>query len=146
MDIVFHFHFYDNKTDFTPVRSLAFYVANINTTWGELNEIIESRAKDVAGQYGKHCGFVCSKTNMIGCSSSDIDEHQCVMDAWRTIFLNHFIDCVVSGVCDVTQAKDEAEVFEHTQQAYEQQQAQHLRDTLNANVITCASPAVAKKI
>lgn len=149
MDIVFHFHFYDHNNDFTPTRSLAFYVANINTAWDQLDERIAYRSEDMDAQYGAHCGVISTHPNMIGYSSSDIEGplQDQVMDAWRTIFLNQFTGCVVSRVFDVTHlhVKD-AEIFAHTQNMYEHQQAQQLRATLSANIATSAPPATTKKI
>lgn len=150
MDIVFHFHFYDHHKQFTPTRCLALYVANINTTWDELDERIESCAEDLDTKYGEHCGLYglpSNVSNTIGYVSSGIDRaHQDqVMQVWRTIFLNQFTGCVVSDVFDVPPGKD-AEIFAHTQHMYQQQQAQQLRTKLNATITTCGSTATVKKI
>lgn len=154
MDIVFYFHFYDHSNDFMPSRSLAFYAANLNTnlntTSDELNERIACCAEDMDAKYGEHCGLLkltCAGTTLIGYCSSDIHGERCqqVMHAWRTTFLKQFSGCVVSDVCDVTN-ENGSQILERTQQAYEQQQAQLLRDTLNTQVATAGSSAAAKKM
>lgn len=151
MDVVFNYYAYNN--DFTIRRSLAFYVANIiNTTWGQLDEIMALCAEDVGVQYGEHYTLKsASGVHLISCyRSSDIDEQQDqMMDAWRRLFVNQFTDCVVGEVCDVTSVRGGAQIYECTKYAYEQQQAQQLRDTLNDNITTSAStasPVAVKKI
>lgn len=148
MDIVFYFHFYAHNNDFTPARSLAFYATHINTTWDKLDHTIACCAEDMDAQYGEHCGLVSSKPNMIGYSSSDIEGplQDQVMQAWRSVFANHFIGCVVGDVFDVTHVKNDAQIYECTKDAYEHQQAQQLRGTLNAHITPPVSPAAAKKI
>lgn len=155
MDIVFYFHFYDHSNDFMPSRSLAFYAANLNTnlntTLDELNERIACCAEDMDAKYGEHCGLLkltCAGTTLIGYCSSDIHGERCqqVMHAWRTTFLKQFSGCVVSDVCDVTNVDGVAQMYERTKNMYEQQQAEQLRDRLNANITISASPTAAKKM
>lgn len=148
MDIVFHFHFYDHNNDFTPTRSLAFYVANINTAWDQLGERIAYHGEDMDIQYGEHCGVVSTHPNMIGYSSSDIEGRlqDQVMQAWRSLFSNHFNGCVVGQVSDVTHVKKDAQIFSHVQQTYEQKLAQQLRAKLSAHVATTGLTSAVKKM
>lgn len=149
MDIVFYFHFHDHNNDVTSSHSLAFYVANLDTPSDKLRERISCWAEEMEPKYTEHCGLwklMCSGTTLIGYSTSYIHGEQGaqVMQAWRTKFLRTN-GCVVSDVCDVTNASD-AQIVERTQQAYEQKQSQLLRATLNANITTSKSPAAVKKI
>lgn len=148
MDVVFNYYAYNN--DLTIRRSLAFYVANVlNTSWGQLDEIMQLRAEDRGVQYGEHHTLQsASDIHLIRCyRSSDTDEQQDqMMDVWRRVFANEFTKCVVGNVCDVTNVDGVAQMYERTKNMYEQQQAEQLRDRLNANITISASPTAAKKM
>lgn len=147
MDVVFNYDSYNN--DLTIRRSLAFYVANvINTSWGELDEIMALCAEDMGVEYGEHYTLKSASVHLISCYRSlDTDEQQDqMMDAWRSVFVSQFTNCVVGDVCDVTNVRFGDQIYERTKDAYEQQQAQQLRVTLNANITITASPATTKKI
>lgn len=150
MDAVFYFHFYEHNNDFTPLRSLAFYATNLSTTWEQLDGTIAFCAEDMDAKYGEHCGVIGnSGVNAIGYASSEIEgvgRQDRLMDAWRNVFVQRIPGCVVGEVFDVTDVARDAAIFERTQQAYEQQQAQLLRDTLNTQVATAGSSAAAKKM
>lgn len=154
MDAVFYFHFYDHHNDFTPSRSLAFYATNISTTWEQLDETIAYCAEDMYIKYGEHCGLVsATRNNTIGYMSSQIEGVETqnhLMDVWREIFAQRIPGCVVGEVFDATDVPRDAEIFERTKQAHEQQQAKKLRTTLNehiANVqINEQLPSPTKKI
>lgn len=155
MDAVFRFHFFDGDTG-PPSHSLAFYVANLNTSWNRLDWILNCVQGYIEAQYGdisKLRDMVGSKpgTTLIGYRSWSIHGERCeqVMNVWRSAFLNHFTGCVVSDVCDVAHLGNinTVAIFEHTQQAHErQQQAQLLRETLDTHITTSGYPTVAKKI
>ncbi len=147
MDIVFRFNFYDQHERFS--HTLAFYVANLNTTWDKLYKTMALGAQKMDAQYGGCHGLTkLALFSVIGYSSSEIpaEHHNQVMDEWPTEFLRNCVGCVVSDVFDVTRTKDGAQMFSHVKQAYEHHQAQQLRETLNAHITTCASPAAANKI
>lgn len=149
MDIVFRFNFYHRSKDFS--HALAFYVANINTTRDKLFETMALCAQKMDAQYGEHRRHALPRigSNLIGYSSSEIsaEHHNHVMHAWRTAFLNEFSGCVAGNVLDVTAVDGDAKLLQHAKESYEQQQqAQLLRDTLNAHIHPTASPATAKKI
>lgn len=77
--------------------------------------------------------------NVLGYSSYEVKEHHYdeLMQQWRQSFLSMSPGCVVSDVfvVDINQKKLEpAEIFQNTKDAYEQQQAELLRETLNAHV------------
>ena len=152
MDAVFYFHFYAPNDGFTPLRSLAFYVDNITTAWDKLDERMGYLEGGIEAQYGEHCALVAltsaqTGTKLIGYSSSDIhgEKRQQVMDVWRTTFVRIAHGCVVSDVYDVTNVGGGAEMSRYVKDAYEHQQAQQLRDRLNAH-LTTGSPAAIKKI
>jgi len=139
MNAVFHFHFYDPSDDFTPVRSLAFYATNMTTTWEQLDETIAVCAEDMDAKYGEHCALIGrSDLNTIGYASSHFEgtRQDQVMEAWRNVFVQRIRGCVVGDVCDITSVDNLNEIFQRVQDAYEQQQAQLLRDRLNEHVTT----------
>ncbi len=147
MDLVFYFRLYDSQNE--PARSLAFYVANINTTWDEMYESVVFNRQKLAEQYGgRSSGLVRSYgVNLIGYASDiDAEQHDHVMAAWRHAFVSDFAGCEVSDMCDITNVDSATEIFERTQDAYQQQQAQKLRAKLSATITTTASPAAVKKI
>lgn len=149
MDAVFYFHFYEHNNDFTPLRSLAFYATNLSTTWEQLDETIAFCAEDMDAKYGEHCGVIGnSGVNAMGYASSEIEgvgRQDRLMDAWRNVFVQRIPGCVVGEVFDVTDVASDAEIFQHTKDAYEQQQAEQLRDKLNTHVTT-TSVASCKKM
>lgn len=149
MDAVFYFHFYDHNNDFTPTRSLAFYATNISTTWEQLDETIAYCAEDMYIKYGEHCGLISTRSSAIGYMSSEIEGVETqnhLMDVWREIFAQRIPGCVVGEVFDVTDVANDAQIFEHTKQAHEQQQAQLLRDTLTTHVTGNGSSVPSKKM
>jgi len=155
LDLVFHFHFYDRTNDVRPLRSLVFYIANLtfNTPqdWEDLERKIACRAQEMFEKYGEHNGMYSGwspNSALLRLNSKDIDEphHNQVMHAWRTAFLHDFVGCEVSEVFDITHLKDEARIFPHVKQAYEHQQAQQLRDTLNTHVGVVQSKTPSKKL
>lgn len=152
MDVVFYFHFHEYYPKNTT-RSLAFYAANIPTTWDKLDGRICCWERKIETQYGEHRRSVvltsaATGVKIIGYSSSDIHGERCheVMNLWRDTFLKNANTCVVSNVYDVTNIREVPELFHYVKDAHAHQQAQQLRDTLNATITTCASPATVKKI
>lgn len=146
MDIVFRFNFYDQHQCFS--HALAFYVANINTTWGKLYETMRLGAQKMDAQYGGCHGLTkIACINLIGYSSAEIpaEHHNHVMHAWRATFLDISPGCAVSDVYDVTGVLGGAAMFSHVKQTYEQQQAQQLSDMLSAHITTSASTTAAPK-
>lgn len=155
MDLVFYFHFYDHTKDALPSRSLAFYIANLtfNTPrdWDELERKIAYCAKEMTEKYGEPSGVFhgwSPDAGLLGVTSTGFDEllQDQVMDGWRSAFVNNFTGGEFSEVFDITYIKDDAQIFSHVKQAYEHQQAQQLRETLNAHITTSASPTTIKKI
>jgi len=153
MDAVFYFHFYAQNNDFTPTRSLAFYATNITTPWDELDWKMGYSEGDIEAQYGEHCGLVgltieSSGTKLIGYSTSKIHEQQRgpLMNVWRATFLEIDPGCVVGEVYDVTDMVGTVDIYRYVKDAYEHQQAQQLRTTLNAHITTYAPPTAIKKI
>lgn len=161
LDLVFHFHFYDRTNDVRPLRSLAFYIANLLTIntyqdWEIMEWEIISIGQKMNEKYGKHNGkFSAASPSslffnaaLLCLNSTDIEEphHNQVMHAWRAAFLHDFVGCEVSEVFDITHLKDEARIFSHVKQAYEHQQAQQLRDTLNTHVGVVQSKTPSKKL
>ncbi len=151
MDAVFYFHFYDPGDDFTPVRSLAFYATNITTPWDELDWKVGYSEGDIEAQYGAHCGLMgltvaTTGTKFIGYSTSEIyeEQRQQVMNVWRATFLEIDPGCVVGDVCDITDMGDTVNMYRYVKDAYEHQQAQQLRETLNTHVSTGRFTAVKK--
>lgn len=153
MDAVLYFHFYDPNDDFRTTRSLAFYAAHITTPWGELDRRMGYSERDIEAQYGGHRALIVltistTGTKLIGYGSSEIHGERCqqVMNVWRATFLNIANGCVVSDVYDVTNVGGALEIYRYVKDAHEHQQAQKLRETLNANITISASPTAAKKI
>lgn len=153
MDAVFCFHFYAPQDDFTPARSLAFYATNITTPWDELDWKGGCSEGDIEAQYGEHCSsmvvtIASSETKLIGYSTSEIHEEQRkqVMNVWRATFLEIDPGCVVSDVCNVIDMGGSVNMYRYVKDAYEHQQAQKLRNTLNANITISASPTATKKM
>lgn len=153
MDAVFYFHFYAPQDDFTPARSLAFYATNITTPWDELDWKMGYSEGDIEAQYGAHCGLMgltieSSGTKLIGYSTSDIHEeqHQQLMNVWRATFLEIDPGCVVGDVCDVTDMLGTVDIYRYVKDAYDQQQAQLLRERLTTHITNSGSTTVAKKM
>jgi len=153
MDAVFYFHFYAPTNDVTPLSSLAFYATNITTPWDELDWKMGYSEGDIEAQYGAHCGLVeltieSSGTKLIGYSTSEIHEQQRqqVMNVWRGTFLEIDPGCVVGDVYDVTNMGGSVDIYRYVKDAYDQQQAELLRDRLNANITTSVSPTATRKI
>lgn len=108
---------------------------------------------DIEAQYGEHCGLVgltieSSGTKLIGYSTSKIHEGQRaqLMNVWRATFLEIDPGCVVGDVYDVTDMVGTVDIYRYVKDAYEHQQAQQLRTTLNAHITTYAPPTAIKKI
>lgn len=152
MDAVFYFHFHAPDHT-TPVHSLAFYVANITTAWDEVDWKMGYSEGDIEAQYGEHCSsmvvtIASSETKLIGYSTSEIHEEQRqqVMNVWRATFLEIDPGCVVGDVCNVTDMDGTVDIYRYVKDAHEHQQAQKLRNTLNANITIVASPTATKKM
>ena len=144
MDLVFWFHFCDPNTE-RVLRSLAFYAANIKTTWDKLGEAMARHTENMSAQYGEQSGLHFIGINMIVYNSVDInpEQYDLVMQSWRHAFATDLTDCEVGEVCDVTNVHDNTEVYERTKRAHE---AQQLRASLTTHITAPALVAPSKKI
>lgn len=155
MDAVFYFSFYepDHGDNEPTVRHLSFYITHANRPWNEVENDMYEFEEQFEQKYGMH-NWLRSPSNGIDLfryESYEVKEHQHdeLMERWRQAFLRLSPGCAVSevfalGIDDTKMSS--AHIFQYVKDTFEQQQAQQLRDTLAAHIITPASTAAAKKI
>lgn len=155
MDAVFYFLFHEQDfgSNEPNDRHLAFYLTNLNRPWSEIENDVYEYEEQLEMKYGVHnwLGYSGGGANVLGYSSYEVEAHHYdeLMQQWRQSFLSMSPGCVVSDVFALAinrKTLEPTEIFQHTKDAYEQQQAQLLRDRLNANITISASPTAAKKM
>lgn len=153
MDAVFYFSFYDhsnsNAAGESASRLLAFYISNILRPWSDLAGDLADASSELELEYGAHDLVApLAGVNAIGYYSSEVEVSECdaLMERYRQEFLNHSPGCVVSNVFDVPDIDNmnDADILKFTKDAYEHQQSQQLRDTLNTHVSPGQSTAIKK--
>ena len=146
MNAVFYITFYFDQGD--PTQRRAFYIDRLTSPVDEMEEHLARCADQLNhGQVDWAMGRTIAGIKVFGCSSfMGPSKHDKMVEAWRQIFRDAEPDCVLGPVCAVNaRTKELADIMELPRQAYEQQQAEQLRDTLNAH-ITTGSPTARKKI
>ena len=153
MDAVFHITFYLDPGHI--VQREAFYIDRLDGWWDEMEEHLAYCAEQLEKTYGQF-NWVSGRSGAgiknFGCDcfidqSNSNNIHKQVMDEWRQIFHDAQPNCVLGPVCAVdVPSTGLSEVLKITYQAYEQQQTQQLRDTLNTHVGVVQSVAQRKKM
>lgn len=138
MDAVFHITFYDpNGVKDHPNRCLGFYITNIRQAWDEVVFSLAEVASHLGSEYGAHdLSSSPVRFRAIGYTSYGVSIVQCdaLMDAWRRAFVSTCPHCEVGPVCTVDNYENNEQILDQTKQAYEQQQAEQLRDRLNTHI------------
>lgn len=152
MDAVFYFLFHEQDfgSNEPNDRHLAFYLTNLNRPWSEIENDVYEYEDQLEMKYGVH-NWLGYGANVLGYSSYEVEAHHYdeLMQQWRQSFLSMSPGCVVSDVfvLDINQKTLEpAEIFQNTKDAYEQQQAQIMRDTLNTHISVVKSKGPIKKM
>lgn len=162
MDAVFYFTFediYSFDKDPPPVlRSVGFYIENLHQPWSEITPHLSEAKSQLEDVYGIHDDCTSpSGVNAIGYTSYEVEDDQRdeLIEKWRQAFLHICPGCQLSAVYDLPHhpmntamryALNDAGILQYIKDAHEHQQAQKLRETLNAHITTPASTAAVKKI
>lgn len=150
MNAVFYITFYFDQGH--GVQREAFFIDRLDGEWDEMEEHLAYCAEQLEKTYGQF-NWVSGRSGAgiknFGCDcfidSNNI--HNQVMDAWRHIFHDAQPNCVLGPVCAVeVPTTSLSDVLKITYQAYEQQQAEHLRNTLNTHIAVVQSVAQRKKM
>jgi len=146
MEAVFYLTFYSEPNTatgvgaYTAVRQ-SFYAARLTTPWDEMEEHLAYWADQLEPIYGQ-IDWVSGRSGAgfktFGCNCFiDPDKHNELMEKWRQIFHAAEPQCVLGPVCSVSaRPSGVPEMLNKTYQAYADQQAEQLRQTLNEHVAT----------
>lgn len=134
MDAVFYTTFYRTNG---PGHHAAFYVDNLPLSWKTIEEYLAVCAEELEEEWGEPDWSSSQTPNSFGCICYNIRPqlHEKLINLWRKTFCEEWPQCVVGPVCliDAHTVKI-TDMLQTTKDAYEHQQAQLLRNTLNAHV------------
>lgn len=137
MDAVFYVTFYPNSGG---VHHAAFYVDHLTVPWESIAERLSARSQeleDICVDLDWTMGV--SVVDSLGCICHDTgyEVYEELMQMWRQTFCEVSPNCVLGPVCSVdAHTMNITEILQITKTAYEQQQAQRLRERLNTHVNT----------
>ena len=157
MSAVFYITFFSDPVDIAPgkrshtINRQAFYLDGVTTPWEEMEERLAYWADHLEPNYGQIdwvSGRSGADVKIFGCNCfTPPDKQNHMIEVWRRIFHQSEPDCVLGPVCAVSaRTIGPMEMLEKTHQAYEHQQAQQLRDTLNTHIRTAGTATPSKKI
>lgn len=149
MDVVVYVKFIHPRQE-VPLRVLSLYATNININWSQLHTKFASATAHLSAQYGEIRPMLPpSNINMISYMSlgiHDVQTQDQCMQMWRAALMKKIPGCVVSEMLDVTDVRGLSQIYERTQHAHEQQQAEKLRTTLTTHMTAPANVAPSKKL
>lgn len=153
MDAAFYFSFYEKDNEPT-VRHLGFCIGNVTWPWSEIAEDVYECEDHLERTYGPLHSWITGPShgvNLFGYELYELNAHHHdeLIEQLRKVFLRISPSCVVSEVLALdinTRTANPSEIFQHTKNMYEQQQAEQARATLKAHIHTRAPPAAAKKM
>lgn len=134
MDAVFYITFYRTNA---PVHHHAFYVDHLPQPWKTIEEHLATRAEQFEEHYGEPDWSSSQAPNSFGCICYNLgsDRYEELVNIWHHTFSEAWPQCVVGPMCTVdAHTMTITDMLQITKDAYEQQQAQLLRDTLTAHV------------
>lgn len=134
METVFYITFYRTNG---PGHHAAFYVDQLSAPWKTIEKYLANRAEELGEQYGEPDWSSDQNPNSFGCICYNVgnEMHETLLELWRQTFFEAWPTCVVGPVCAVDAHTIRlTDMLQITKTAYEQQQAQQLRDTLNTHV------------
>lgn len=142
---VFYISFY---ADHDPPTHTAFYIGNLPTSWKPIEEHLCARAAQLERMFFRVDWMSNPNTNTFGCALYNLDPnaHEQLIHLWRQTFCETWAQCVVGPLCTLTTNDVLMGNMSNTKDAYEQQQAEQLRTTLNQQLDPSGSVAAPKKM
>lgn len=142
---VFYISFY---ADNDPPTHTAFYIDNLPTSWKPIEEHLGARAEQLEEMFGGIDWMSNPNANIFGCTLYNLDPnaHEQLIHVWRQTFCETWAECVVGPLCTLTTHDVLLGNMSNTKDAYEQQQVEQLRGTLNQHVAASGSVAAPKKM
>lgn len=146
MDAVFYITFYPTNA---PGHHAAFYVNQLPTHWKTIEEHLATRAEQFEEHYGEPDWSSSQNPNSFGCICYNVESEmrEQLVHIWQQIFLEAWPTCVVGPMCTVdAHTMTITDILQITKDAYEHQQAQLLRTTLNQQVTDSGCVGATKKM
>lgn len=137
VDAVFYITFYRTTGSNTGLlHRHAFYVDHLTQPWNTIEECLAAHAEELDEQYGEPDWSSSHTPNSFGCICFNVETqmHEELLNIWQHVFLKTWPQCVVGPVCVVDGHARITNMLQITKDAHEHQQAQLLRNTLNAHV------------